>query len=94
MTTLEDLAQRVAALEQARPADLRVAVGKLGEQVEDVRLRMTGVESRLDRLEDATKLLIAGQAEMRQKNDERFDRLEAKLDGLAESLPGIIGDAF
>jgi hypothetical protein len=92
MTTLEDLDKRVTALETGRPVDLRVAVGKIGEQVEDVRLRMTRVEQRLDRLENANKLLLAGVAEMRQKNDERFDRLEAKLDGLAETLPGIVGD--
>jgi hypothetical protein len=90
--TLEELDRRVAALEATRPGDLRRAAEKIGEQVEDVRLRMTGVETRLGRLEDANKLLIAGQAEMRQKHEERFDRLEADIAGLRRDLPGMLAD--
>jgi chromosome segregation ATPase len=94
MTTLEDLERRIATLEGT--VDLSHAVEKLGDHLEDVRLRMTRVEAALYRLETATTHLTAGQANVRARIDaveEHFDKLEADIADLRRDLPSIIADA-
>jgi hypothetical protein len=108
-TTLDDLEKRVAALEAARPADLRRAVTKIGEHVEETRLRVSAVEVRLEGIASALALLTATQAEMR--GELRADianvrselkaeigsvrsELKAEMGSLRRDLPSIVAETM
>jgi hypothetical protein len=100
-TTLDDLEKRVAALEGARPADLRRAVTKIAEQVEETRLRVSSVEVRLEGIATALALLTASQAEMRgelradiRSGADRIGKLEAEVAGLRRDLPSIVAETM
>lgn len=103
--TLEELERRVDALEQSRPADLRRAVEKLGELLEDTRQRMSTVEIHLEGLRKGFLELTAHQAEMRGelraeinavRGEVHAVRNELKTDiaGLRRDMPGIVAEAM
>jgi hypothetical protein len=86
--TLEDLDRRVTALERAQGEtvdSLRWAVAKLGrvQAVQDEHtLRLERVETTLG--EHTVRL---------ERLETKVDRMERKIDGLIEALPGIVAEA-
>lgn len=96
--TLEDLERRVAALEEARPADLRRAVAKIGEHVEETRLRMSAVERQLDEIRRAMFEATAEAARRHGQLEAKIDgvRMELKADiaGLRRDLPSIVAETM
>jgi hypothetical protein len=85
MTTFDDLERRATVLERAQSANattLRWVTGTLGQiqAVQDEHTqRLDRIESRFDGIES--------------KVDKLVDRLEAKVNGLLETLPSIVGEA-
>jgi hypothetical protein len=101
MTTLEELEKRVAALEDDRSPGLRRAVVRIGELLEETRLRVSAIEVRLEGISTSLALLTANQAQMRGSLEARISAvevrtgsLETKIDGLRRDLPGIVADSL
>jgi chromosome segregation ATPase len=104
-TTLEELDKRVSALEESRPTDLRRAVTKIAEHVEETRLRMSAVERHLD---DIRRHMFEATAESARRHglleakinavDTKIDSVRAELKsdiaGLRHDLPSIVAETM
>lgn len=98
ITTLEELEKRVAALEGSDPTSLRRAVARIGEILEETRLRVSAVERHLD---DMRRHMFEATAEAARRHgllDAKIDSVRTELKGdiagLRRDLPGIVAETM
>jgi hypothetical protein len=95
--TPEELERRVEALEQGVLADIRLAVTAINRNAEDIRLRMTRVEDRLDKVSAMVPELIVNAAAVRERAASIETEIRATKAIVAElrwDLPALVTAAL